>query len=507
MSVRTNTASMVAQRNVSQNEALMNAAVGKISSGKRIDKISVDAAGFAIATNITANINTLSQARRNAAQGGSVAQVASGGMTQVGLILQRMKTLSAQVTSGALSDTERSYADAEYQKLLSQVGNIATQTRFNGTSLLGGGSSTVTNSGAVTAAFVGTPSAYTTGVGNMFNSSITSGLSQGYIEGTVVKANTVGLPGSASAQLFKSQLKIGNQTFEAIHNSPAFDGNTANLTTMQGASLIFVSTSNQSNVIAVPWNVSSDSVLNTTNAISASQIQTNLQTLFGSTNGQNAQVRMSSTGSSASITNFSAPTGGVSGVWAISHNAGKFSATDGTTVYNVTTTSAGAQALTFANGITVNTSAAYTTSDSISQFRLDITAGATSSLNFQVGEKASDTISLTLDSVTASALGINSTSITNTTNAATASLKIDAALTTLNTALASVGATQSQFEFSAATTAVTVENLTATRGVIEDADIPFEMSEFAKFQVLTQMSTAMLAQANQIPQFVLRLMG
>jgi len=144
--VATNTAANSALRFLNFNSAQSTASVGKLASGSRIVKASDDAAGLAIAARLNADITSLKQAGTNAAQGASVLQVADGGLSRIGDVLQRMKALAASSLSGVPTDTERAFIDAEYQELLSEIDGIANTTRFNGESLLDGTAATTTQS-------------------------------------------------------------------------------------------------------------------------------------------------------------------------------------------------------------------------------------------------------------------------------------------------------------------------------------------------------------------------
>lgn len=139
--VTTNTAANSALRFLNINSAASGSSVSKLASGSRIVKASDDAAGLAISTRLKSDVTVLKQASINAAQGGSVLQVADGGLARIGDVLQRMKALAAQSLSGVPSDTERGFIDAEYQQLKEEIDGIAETTRFNGNSLLDGSGS------------------------------------------------------------------------------------------------------------------------------------------------------------------------------------------------------------------------------------------------------------------------------------------------------------------------------------------------------------------------------
>jgi flagellin len=140
--VATNTAANSALRYLNNNSAAASSSVGKLASGSRIVKASDDAAGLAIGTRLKADVTALTQAGINASQGASVVQVADGGLSRIGDVLQRMKALAAQSLSGVPTNTERGFIDAEYQELVSEITAIADTSRFNGQSLLNGSAAT-----------------------------------------------------------------------------------------------------------------------------------------------------------------------------------------------------------------------------------------------------------------------------------------------------------------------------------------------------------------------------
>ena len=139
---------------------------------------------------------------------------------------------------------------------------------------------------------------------------------------------------------------------------------------------------------------------------------------------------------------------------------------------------------------------------------LHFTGSSSNSYNFKVGtgtDATKDVINVTVEGVSAANLGINGTDITTVPTADTASELLGIAIDLLNTSRASVGAYQNRLEFAAANIASAVENTEAARSNLLDLDIASEMSNFTSKQILVQAGVAMLAQANQMPQDLLRL--
>jgi flagellin len=116
----------------------METAMERLSSGKRINSSSDDAAGLAIATRMDSQVRGLNMAIRNANDGISVVQSAEGAMQQVTEMLQRMRELAVQSTSGANNAIDRASLDQEVQQLKAEIDRIASSTTFNSKNLLDG---------------------------------------------------------------------------------------------------------------------------------------------------------------------------------------------------------------------------------------------------------------------------------------------------------------------------------------------------------------------------------
>ena len=132
-------------------------------------------------------------------------------------------------------------------------------------------------------------------------------------------------------------------------------------------------------------------------------------------------------------------------------------------------------------------------------------------MTFQVGSgnvDAEDRIVVsTSGGLLSSNLGINNIDLTTASGAQTALGAIDNALTSVNVVTGEIGAAQIRLEFSASNLAIAIENLDASHSTIRDVDMAFEMTNLTKNQILLQAGTAMLAQANMVPQAVLALLG
>jgi flagellin len=134
---------------------------------------------------------------------------------------------------------------------------------------------------------------------------------------------------------------------------------------------------------------------------------------------------------------------------------------------------------------------------------------ADTTLTFKVGTgtvAAEDDLSFTLTGVTAALLGVDGDDITDTANAGTALTNIDGAIDTLNTGRAVIGAAQNRLDHATSNLQISIENAEAARSTLLDLDIAAEMTNFTSKQVLMQSGVAMLAQANQLPLNLMRLL-
>src|SRR3954447_4845050 len=111
----------------------------KLSSGYRINRAADDAAGLAISEKMRGQIGGLAQAQRNAQDGISLVQTAEGALTEVHSMLQRVRDLKVQYNNGTNSADDKDAISAEVTQISQEIGNITSQTKFNGSSVFGSG--------------------------------------------------------------------------------------------------------------------------------------------------------------------------------------------------------------------------------------------------------------------------------------------------------------------------------------------------------------------------------
>ena len=136
--INTNTSAVIAANSLAKNERAMNEAMERLSTGKRINNAGDDAAGLAISSRMTSQIEGLEQAARNANDAISMIQTADGALVEITSVLQRMREITVQASSATNSTTDITALATEFEGLRDEVINIVTYTTWNGRTLLDG---------------------------------------------------------------------------------------------------------------------------------------------------------------------------------------------------------------------------------------------------------------------------------------------------------------------------------------------------------------------------------
>ena len=134
--INTNTAATITANALSKNERAMSQAMERLSTGQRINSAGDDAAGLAISSRMTSQINGLNMAVRNANDAISMVNTADGAYIEATNMMQRMRELAVQAASGTMGSTDRTALDTEFQALSDQIQDIGANTQWNGTNIL-----------------------------------------------------------------------------------------------------------------------------------------------------------------------------------------------------------------------------------------------------------------------------------------------------------------------------------------------------------------------------------
>ena len=191
--VNTNVGSLNAQRSLAASSAELKTAMERLSSGSKINSASDDAAGFAIAERMTAQIRGLNMAAKNAGDGLSMLSAIENATNDVTDMLQRMRELAVQAVNDTNTAQDRSYLQQEVTGLINEIDRVANQTQYNGTNILDG-----TMGGSIQ---VGTEAGQT--VGFSIDSIATSNLGVAALGGVSAGLDTISLAngGDASSAL------------------------------------------------------------------------------------------------------------------------------------------------------------------------------------------------------------------------------------------------------------------------------------------------------------------
>lgn len=598
--INTNIASLNAQRNLGASSMAMQTSLQRLSSGLRINSAKDDAAGMAIASRMTSQINGNTQAARNANDGISLAQTAEGDLNQIGTNLQRMRDLSVQASNATNSASDRAALNAEVQQLAAEIDRVAQNSSFNGVKLLDGsfnaqnfqvGAGATANDQIAINAI---SSARTTALGaagatnysaNVSGTVTTSALAAGNLtlNGVAVGASVAGVAaGQNAASAFSIAAAINAVTatsgVTAVAGASSAVGATATAFTSIAANSFQINGVNvgivnagtnaagqAANVAAAINAISAQSGVVAT-VTSSTSTSTGVVTLTAA-DGRNISVTANTTNVAGVITpytsaNLLAQTGFAATLsdTAVAAAAAT-AATTSATVNGITVTGASAATVlgtaqnfvaafnnaaalssnsTTLAGITASTNAdgviTLTNNGNATSPAAGMAISASTSVGFaatQFGTYQSQHGAVNLSSTAASGIVLSGGSVANagfttattaaTTNAsnmstiaqvnistaagATAALTtIDGAISIVNGARASLGAYQNRFASVVTSLQTTTENLSASRSRIQDTDFAAETANMTKNQILQQAGTAMLAQANQLPNMVLSLL-
>jgi flagellin len=484
--INTNISSLTAQRYSTKTQNELSTAIARLSSGLRINSAKDDAAGLAISERFTSQIRGLNQAARNANDGISLAQTAEGALSAAGNILQRVRELAVQSANASNSASDRVALQQEVTQLVSELDRISMTTEFNGQKLLDGTFGTQSfqvGANANQTITATTANVRTSVYGN--NQVQAAGAGPANITGAWGANSTTAGTVAINGALGSSTVTIAvNQTSKTIaDNINAVKGSTGvTATARNDTSLTFSAAGSYT------LNLRSDN----------STAQTISFTLSAANTADGLSAAVSAINDQSSKTGVTAALNSAGTAVVLTNATGNDIMVSDTTVANSGTVavakldSAGAT-------VTAQTLAADTTADAV------LTSGyitLDSDKSFGVDVTTSNAFA-----DTASTLKKVSDLDVSTYAKSTDALKtVDSALTFINSERAKLGALQSRFETTIANLQTTSENLSASRSRIQDADFAQETAALSRAQVLQQAGTAMVAQANQLPQQVLQLL-
>jgi flagellin len=506
--LNTNIGSLNAQNNLQGSQASLATSLERLSSGLRINSAADDAAGLAISSQFTTQINGTNQAVRNANDAVSEAQTAGGALSTIVNNLQSIRTLAVESANGSNSAADRQALDQQVQQQISEISQIASQTSFNGLSVLNGSS-------GVTTYQVGA------NVGNTISINLTQGVGANQIGAVASKTTEVSNAPTTGAL----QLAVGTAPAVTVASSSSY------ATTAKTAGGVAYQDATSAYAKAAAINGAGASGLTAT-ATNSQLVTFGAPVVLGagtttpgayqlSVNGVsvlNTTVSPASSDIITAINSFSTQDGGVSASAGPSAGTILLTAADGSNItlnqtFTAPDTGANTGGITKIQGYdttagavigaaTNETTAVSFTAAATLQGQLTLSAGQ----NVQVSGADLATVGYAAaQTITASGTlaGNNVLTVAGANNTIQA---VDSALQTVSGFQSQLGAIQNRFTAAVGNLQSTAQNLTQSRSTIQDADFAAETANLTQAQVLEQAGISVLAQANQQPQLILKLL-
>ena len=499
--INTNIQSLTAQRNLSTSQSSLATSMQRLSSGLRINSAKDDAAGLSISERMSSQVRGLNQAARNANDAVSLSQTAEGALSSITDGLQRIRELSIQAANATNSASDRAALQNEVSQRVAEISRVGSQTQFNGLNLLDGsftsqsfqigananqtidiasiadsrasalGGNVLTTNGSVT--------------GNAINTSATV---NGVVAETDLTISTTDAAGSVqtTAPITYALSSGANVIAGAINTAGAGAGvtatatNSATLSGLSAGGTVTFTLNTQTNTTNPP-NGTFTAVSANISAVVTNQ--SDLSSLVSAINGQQSTTgitaEFSTAGDKSSIT-LKTLDGRNIGIGAFANST---AGNDSVSFSGQTLTEAGTVAAVKTGTIALSSGRG---AISTANAGADVFAAAgTNNSSFQ---------------------SVAAVDISTAAGAQTALGTIDSALAQISGSRAALGAYQNRFDSVITNLQTTSENISASRSRIQDADFAAETANLSRAQILQQAGTAMVAQANQLPQGVLALL-
>ena len=520
MVVQHNMSAMNANRMLSGVSSAQSKSTEKLSSGYRINRAADDAAGLSISEKMRGQIRGLNQASTNAQDGISLIQTAEGALNESHSILQRMRELSVQAANGTETDDDREAVQNEIEQLQSELTRISDTTEFNTMKLLDGSQSgskvqVSVSKSAATGATTNNAAVAQVNTSAADVDELASGKSMTYSI-TVLDKNNNATTTSVTLSYDGVSKKFTDKDGNEVGTATGADKATGEET----AAAIAKALSNTS--LGDKFDIENDTAKIKLTTKDASDSPSSVLISVDGAAGKVADAQP--TGSEA-YTSINAAIGAYDGTGNIEDkiftvNGEKFAyvtdptklgddykdvnyvqtkGTDGIVVAD--DAAAMAKLISAKTGINAEANTA--------SVNLKPSTTATGKgIELQIGANEGQTMSFTLDDMSADALGVggNSVNLSTQESAKTATTTIDAAIKKVSAARGKMGAVQNRLEHTINNLDTASENLQTAESRIRDTDMAEEMVNYSKNSILAQAGQSMLAQANQANQGVLTLL-
>ena len=502
-SINSNISALRAQASLAGNARKLDTSMERLSTGIRINSAKDDAAGLAITNRMTSQINGLNQAVRNANDGISMVNTVEGALLQTTNVLQRMRELAVQSGNDSNSTEDRQFLQAEIVQLASEVDRLASQSRFNGIQVLNGDFTNKqlqigAGTGETISFSVDSAASSDIGVWQSRQGQVGALAADTALPTSSIVADTITVSGFLGDEdITVDAADDAYSVAEAINDEFANTGVKATAMTKAmisdlsaAGTVTFDITGKNDTAVTVSATITDTSDLtelasafNTFSAqtgVTATLSSDKTQVLLTSNAGYNIGVaEYSNTSSGATIT-----VKGMEGD-AEADDAGLTTTANGYEAAIVLTDNGNDSTLIVGDVLFSSTKA----------FTVDAAAGVNSTTGF-VGTTA----------VAAGLETVADIDISSSSGAGAAITILDGAIGKVSGMRGELGAIAARLEKTVDALTASSTNTAAARSRILDTDYSAETSALAKAQIIAQASTAMLAQANQQPQMVLKLL-
>ena len=482
LTLNTNIDSLTAQNNLSGSQALLSQSLQRLSSGLRINTAADDAAGLAISQQFTTQINGTNQAVNNANDAVSEAQTAGGALTTIVNNLQSIRTLAVESANGSNSASDRAALDAQVQQQIAEITQIATQTTFNGANVLNGTSGTTTYQ-----------------VGADVGDTISINLAQG------VGADQIGQVASQTGTAVTTNAFTGNDltlqvgTGEAVTIGASAAGSAVGQTA--GSAYAKAAAINAAGVAGLTASASTtvtgaaafSTVVGTTNAASTYALTINGVSIYAAGTAVAAGSSLTGSEVATQINLYSSQTGVTA---SLENGALSLTAADGRNIVSTETLGAGV----------TGTGAALTGGGSGVALTTSGTINLSAADNIVVGGTGAPDAGFTAGVISLNPATLANQNVLTVAGANATIASVDSALATVSAFQSQLGAIQNRFTAAVSNLQSTSQNLTQSRSTIQDANFAQETANLTQAQVLEQAGISVLAQANQQPQLILKLL-
>ncbi len=474
MRINNNISAVITNKQLLGTEGSLAESMERLSSGLKINHAYDNPSGMAIAGKIRAQIQGLDQASRNSADGSSVLQIVDGALSEVTNMVQRMRELAVQAANGINEQDEKDSIQKEIASLRDEIGRISATTEFNTKSLL---------DGSLDARVY--PSQDSLDL--ISRISVSDSVTEGVYAFTVDQAAT------------QPELKLADSVNMLIGHDATFDLNgekieiTADMTKEEVYEALRIGAEHADCTMEADMNADSEIVFRSNQYGAHAEVTLAYYSeddAFNAAFGAGGIPNLKEDPEAEPVVDV-----GTNAVVTLGDGFGK----------NATVAYEGNRIkISDVNGFQMDLllQAGYTSADPISLEVTDIGI-----MDLQVGANKGQTMQVRIPAMDAESLYLDTVNVSTVHGAKDALNRLDEVLDKVSSVRSQIGAYENRLDYTTTSLDETEENMTEALSRIEDVDMAEEMVEYTKDNVLEQAGTSALAQANELPELALQLLG